>query len=57
MAKQTMGYSCQALSARADQKLYHLQVSASTFIPAMEQVLSSYMCFNRIWRNVSASQS
>lgn len=57
MAKQTMGYSCQALSARADQKLYHLQVSASIFIPAMQLVLNSSTCFNTIWRNVSGCHS
>lgn len=56
MAKQTMGFSCQSLSARADQKMYHLQVSASTFIPSIHSVLNlstCFNCFNRIWGNVS----
>ncbi|XP_051121595.1 DNA-directed RNA polymerase I subunit 2 isoform X2 [Andrographis paniculata] len=32
MAKQTMGYSCQALAYRADQKLYHLQTPQTPIV-------------------------
>ncbi|KAL1540302.1 DNA-directed RNA polymerase I subunit RPA2 [Salvia divinorum] len=32
MAKQTMGFSCQSLNARADQKLYHLQTPQTPIV-------------------------
>ncbi|GFP98191.1 DNA-directed RNA polymerase i subunit rpa2 [Phtheirospermum japonicum] len=32
MGKQTMGYSCQSLNARADQKLYHLQTPQTPIV-------------------------
>ncbi|GER39393.1 DNA-directed RNA polymerase [Striga asiatica] len=32
MAKQTMGFSCQAISARADQKIYHLQTPQTPIV-------------------------
>ncbi|KAL8500733.1 hypothetical protein ACS0TY_020353 [Phlomoides rotata] len=35
MAKQTMGFSCQSIHSRADQKLYHLQISGYDMEDAM----------------------
>ncbi|KAL3622460.1 DNA-directed RNA polymerase I subunit RPA2 [Castilleja foliolosa] len=32
MGKQTMGYSCQSINARADQKLYHLQTPQTPIV-------------------------
>ncbi|XP_057807628.1 DNA-directed RNA polymerase I subunit 2 [Salvia miltiorrhiza] len=32
MAKQTMGFSCQAINSRADQKLYHLQTPQTPIV-------------------------
>lgn len=56
MAKQTMGFSCQSLNARADQKLYHLQVSAIYFLFSellVEVLPDAFLLFSTLERTTS----